>query len=239
MDIKYPYYNHPEVWGGIECSINRVGHEYFDQFQLSGFYDRRELLQRVADLGVTSLRFPILWEKHVTAHGDRIDWTFTDQSLSYLQSRNITPIAGLIHHGSGPAFTSLEDSQFPELLAEYALQVASRFPTLEYFTPVNEPLTTARFSGLYGFWFPHGTSDQRFVRMLINQVKGIILSMQAIRTVTPGAKLIQTEDLSKIYSTPPLQYQALFENERRWLTYDLLCGKVDEDHQLYDYLVNN
>ena len=150
MDIKYPYYNHPEVWGGIECSINRVGHEYFDQFQLSGFYDRRELLQRVADLGVTSLRFPILWEKHVTAHGDRIDWTFTDQSLSYLQSRNITPIAGLIHHGSGPAFTSLEDSQFPELLAEYALQVASRFPTLEYFTPVNEPLTTARFSGLYG-----------------------------------------------------------------------------------------
>jgi dTDP-4-dehydrorhamnose reductase len=238
MDIKYQYCN-PEVWGGIECSINRVGHEYFDQFQLSGFYDRKELLQRVADLGVTSLRFPILWEKHVTARGDQIDWTFADECLSYLQSRKITPIAGLVHHGSGPSFTSLEDPQFPELLAEYACQVATRFPQLEYFTPVNEPLTTARFSGLYGFWFPHGTSDQRFVRMLINQVKGIILSMQAIRKINPHAKLIQTEDLAKTHSTPSLEYQAVFDNERRWLTYDLLCGKVDEDHQLYDYLVHH
>jgi dTDP-4-dehydrorhamnose reductase len=238
MDTKYPYCN-PEVWGGIECSINRVGHEYFDQFQLSSFYDRKELLHRVADLGVTSLRFPILWEKHVTAPDNIIDWTFADECLAYLKSRNITPIVGLVHHGSGPSFTSLEDPEFPELLAEYALQVATRFPDLQYYTPVNEPLTTARFSGLYGFWFPHGTSDQRFVRMLINQVKGIILSMKAIRKINPDAKLVQTEDLSKIYSTPALQYQAVFENERRWLTYDFLCGKVDEDHQLYDYLVHH
>ncbi|HSB92204.1 MAG TPA: family 1 glycosylhydrolase, partial [Flavitalea sp.] len=238
MDTKYPYCN-PEVWGGIECSINRVGHEYFDQFQLSGFYNRKELLQRVADLGVTSLRFPILWEKHVVAPGAPIDWTFASESLSYLESRKITPIAGLVHHGSGPSFTSLEDPQFPELLAAYAHQVATRFPNIKWFTPINEPLTTARFSGLYGFWFPHGTSDQRFVRMLINEVKGIVLSMQAIRKVNPDAKLVQTEDLSKSYSTPSLQYQTLFENERRWLTYDFLCGKMDEDHQLYDYLVHH
>ena len=88
MDIKYQYCS-PEVWGGIECSINRVGHEYFDQLQFSEFYERKELLQRVADLGVTSFRLPILWEKHVTTQGDRIDWTFAEECLSYLQSRNI------------------------------------------------------------------------------------------------------------------------------------------------------
>jgi dTDP-4-dehydrorhamnose reductase len=38
------------------------------------------------------------------------------------------PIAGLIHHGSGPVFTSLEDPFFPEKFATYALQVAKQFP---------------------------------------------------------------------------------------------------------------
>src|SRR6476620_11694560 len=108
MDTKYPYCN-PEVWGGIECSINRVGHEYFDQFQYSGFYKRKELLQQVADLGVTSLRFPILWDKHVSVQNGAIDWSFAEECLSYLEQRDIKPIIGLVHHGSGPSFTCLED----------------------------------------------------------------------------------------------------------------------------------
>ena len=41
------------------------------------------------------------------------------------------------------------------LLAQHAENVARRYPWLEMFTPVNEPLTTARFSGLYGHWYPH------------------------------------------------------------------------------------
>ena len=28
-------------------------------------------------------------------------------------------------------------------------------PHITNYTPVNEPLTTARFSGLYGAWYPH------------------------------------------------------------------------------------
>jgi len=238
MDTKYPYCN-PEVWGGIECSINRVGHEYFDQFHFSGFYERKDLLRRVADLGITSLRLPILWEKHVKEQDADIDWTFAEECLTVLRDRNIEPIAGLIHHGSGPAFTCLEDSKFPELLASYALRVATRFPDIQYYTPINEPLTTARFSGLYGFWFPHGTGDSRFLRMLINQVKGIVLSMRSIRTINPLAKLVQTEDLSKIFSTSTIQYQASFENERRWLTNDLLCGRVNHQHPLFNYILTN
>ena len=37
--------------------------------------------------------------------------------------------------------------------------------------------------------------------MLFNQVKAIVLAMQAIRNINPEAQLIQTEDLSKIHST--------------------------------------
>ena len=60
-----------------------------------------------------------------------------------------------MHHGSGPAYTDLKDPDFPNKLAKYAKAVAKKFPWLEYYTPVNEPLTTARFSGLYGLWYPH------------------------------------------------------------------------------------
>ena len=37
--------------------------------------------------------------------------------------------------------------------------------------------------------------------MLLNQVKAIVLAMQAIRKINPDAQLIQTEDLSKTHST--------------------------------------
>ena len=46
--------------------------------------------------------------------------------------------------------------------------------------------------------------------------------MRAIRNDQPAARLIQTEDLGKTFSTRPLAYQAEFENERRWLTFDLV-----------------
>lgn len=59
--------------------------------------------------------------------------------------------------------------------------------------------------------------------------------MQAIRLVNPRARLIQRDDLGKTHSTPFLRYQADFENERRWLAWDLLCGRVNEEHALWSY----
>ena len=139
----------------------------------------------------------------------------------------MTPIVGLTHHGSGPRSTSLIDPSFAEGLAQFAEAVAERYPWVEYYTPVNEPLTTARFSGLYGHWYPHGRDPLTFARALLTQCRAVVLSMQAIRKVNPNAKLIQTEDLGKVFSTPLLTSQAEMENERRWLSFDLLCGCLD------------
>jgi dTDP-4-dehydrorhamnose reductase len=60
--------------------------------------------------------------------------------------------------------------------------------------------------------------------------------MCEIRKVNPDAQLVQTEDLGKTQSTPRLAYQARFENDRRWLSLDLLCGRVDAAHPLRPYL---
>lgn len=238
MDIKYQYCS-PEIWGGLECTINRVNDQYFDQLDFAKHYERSDDIGLFAGLGIKSLRLPLLWEHHEGEQGCRIDWTWTAMRLERLRSYNIKPIAGLVHHGCGPAFTNLDDPTFPEKLASYAAQVAQRFPDIDCYTPINEPLTTARFSGLYGFWYPHKKTDAAFLRMLLNQLKGTVLSMAEIRKVNPAAQLIQTEDLAKVHSTPLLNYQAEFENHRRWLTYDILCGKLDSHHPLWSYFIGN
>jgi dTDP-4-dehydrorhamnose reductase len=61
--------------------------------------------------------------------------------------------------------------------------------------------------------------------------------MEAIRRIQPQAQLVQTEDLGKTYATPTLQYQARYENERRWLTYDILCGRFHEKHKLWKHVL--
>jgi dTDP-4-dehydrorhamnose reductase len=236
-DINYQYCN-PEVWGGVECTINRVQDVFRDQLLYSGHYTRPGDIERFVELGIKKLRYPILWEHHQPEANKIIDWTWTEKQLHSIRRKHIKPIAGLVHHGSGPGFTDLTDPEFPNKLALYAKAVAEKFPWLEYYTPVNEPLTTARFSGLYGLWYPHIKDELISYKMLINQLMGVVLSMQAIRKINPKAKLVQTEDLSKTHSTDLLSYQADFENERRWLTYDLLCGKVDKQHFFWDYFIS-
>lgn len=229
----------PALWGGVECTINRRNNIYKDQLHLSQHYQREDDLQAFAGLGIKAIRYPVLWEKHCADNTGKIDWSWASQQLSRLRNLNVEPIVGLLHHGSGPAFTSLLDKNFPKKLAAYAKQVAIRFPWVNNYTPVNEPLTTARFSGLYGIWYPHKMNERDFLTMLLNQVEGVVRSMHEIRKVNPAAKLIQTEDIGKTHSTTLLQYQADFENHRRWLTYDLLCGKVTPDHPLWSYFVRN
>lgn len=228
-----------ELWGGIECTVNRVGERYFDQVARSGHDSRLDDLDRFAALGLRTLRYPVVWERVAPGSHRYPDWGETDAALFRLRDLEIEPIVGLVHHGSGPRYTSLIDPCFAERLAHYAEMVARRYPWLEMWTPINEPLTTARFSGLYGLWYPHARNDYAFVRAFLNECNGIRASMKAVRAVNPLAKLIQTEDLGRVYSPPSLRYQAEFENHRRWLTFDLLSGRVDRHHAMWDYLCRN
>ena len=226
-----------ELWGGVECTVNRVGDAYFSQLDRAGHATRATDLALFSTLGLRALRYPVLWETTAPDGLDRADWRFADQRLGELRGLGIRPIVGLVHHGSGPQHTHLLDPAFATGLAEFAGAVAERFPWVDDWTPVNEPLTTARFSALYGLWYPHARDDRSFVVALLNQCRATVLAMEAIRRVNPRARLVQTDDLSRTCGTPQLAAAVDFYNERRWLAWDLLCGRVVPGEPMWTYLI--
>lgn len=235
MNVESPV----EIWGGLECTINRVRDSYFDQLEYCGHYTRQKDADLIASLGIKMLRYPVLWEKYLPSRDVPVDWSCAEYNLIRLRELNVSPIVGLVHHGSGPKYVNFFDGSFEEGLTEYARLVAQKFPWIEYYTPVNEPLTTARFCGLYGIWYPHKNDMYSFYKILLSECKATVMGMKAIREINPQAKLIETEDLSRCYSTPLLAYQANYENHRRWLSYDLLCGRVDEKHVMWKNMIES
>lgn len=225
-----------QLWGGVECSVVRVGDGWRDQVRETGHHARAGDLDAIAALGIRTLRYPVLWERCSPGPAS-CGWDWHDERLERLRALGITPIIGLVHHGSGPPGASPLDPGWAEGLADHAAAVAARYPWVEAWTPVNEPLTTARFAALYGHWHPHATTEAAFETMVLSQCRAVLLSMQAIRARIPGACLVQTEDLGRVFSTPRLQRQADQDNQRRWLSLDLLCGKVDPVHPAWPRFV--
>ena len=126
-----------ELWGGIECSINRLGDHFVDQLERAGHYPRIADLDAIAALGIKTLRYPVLWERVAPAGLSRADWRASDRALARLRDLGVEPIVGLVHHGSGPAGTDLLDPAFADRLAEYAAAVADRYPWVRRYTPIN------------------------------------------------------------------------------------------------------
>jgi dTDP-4-dehydrorhamnose reductase len=225
-----------DLWAGVECTVNRVGDRYMDQLERTGHHARVEDLDRLAELGIKAVRYPVLWERTAPNGARSADFTWADERMARLKELGIDVVVGLVHHGSGPPGTSLLDDSFVSGLAELAGAVAERYPWVRDFTPVNEPLTTARFSALYGHWYPHRRDSAAFLRALLVETRATAAAMRAVRQVRPDARLVQTEDFGATSSTLELAYQAAFENQRRWLSFDLLFGHVNGSHPLRPHL---
>jgi dTDP-4-dehydrorhamnose reductase len=228
-----------EIWASPEPTVARIdAATYRDQLEETGHGNRGGDYARLAMLDVDATRFPILWER--TAPGDpaqpELGWARA--RLSVLEAVGIEPVVTLLHHGSGPAHTSLLDPQFPEKLAAYARAIAAAFPWIVRWTPINEPLTTARFSTLYGLWYPNRTQDdEAFGHALAHEVLGMLLAMEAIRESVPDASFVLTEDLQGFDALDAgiAEYVA-HKRERRYLSVELAMGRVVEGHPLYRYL---
>ncbi len=207
----------------------RVGDEWRDQVFETGHHSRGVGdIHQIAGLGIRTVRYPVLWERISGGYPD--GWEWHDKQLAALEHQGMTVAAGVMHHGSGPRGTDLLDPELPEKLAQHAGAAAERYPWLLLWTAVNEPQTTARFSCLYGHWYPHLRDTSAFLRALANQCRAVLLAGRMIKSKSAKARFLQTEDVGRVFATHPLREQAHYENTRRWLSLDLLCGFVDRQH---------
>ncbi|TIU73591.1 MAG: dTDP-4-dehydrorhamnose reductase, partial [Mesorhizobium sp.] len=84
-----------EIWGGVECSIVRLRERTRDQLRETGHFDRAGDLSLIAEMGIKTLRYPVLWE---LVEGDgSSDWRWPDARLNELRRLGVRPIAGLVH----------------------------------------------------------------------------------------------------------------------------------------------
>ncbi len=213
----------------------RIGDDWCDQVHETGHHHRAEAdIGLLAAAGLKTLRYPLVWERNDPSDEAARRWH--DRQVSSLHAHGISVIAGLLHHGAGPPGTSLLDPLFPERLAVHAGRMAQRYPSVWAWVPVNEPLTTARFSCLYGHWHPHLRDEGAFLRAVVNQCRAALLAMRAVRAAVPDARFVHTEDIGRVFSTSALDRQAGYENDRRWLSLDLLCGRLTRAHPWRGFL---
>jgi dTDP-4-dehydrorhamnose reductase len=228
-----------EIWASPEPTVARIdAATWRDQLAETGHQTREGDIALLAGLGVAASRYPVLWEKHAERDPARIDFAWAHRRLDGLRELGVEPVVTLLHHGSGPAYTSLVDPEFPERFARYAGAVAREFPWVRRWTPINEPLTTARFSTLYGHWYPNGRDDHAaFGRAVTNEALGMLLAIEAIREHASGAQFVVTEDLQSFTSlSAATEAFVAHKRERSFLSIELVMGRVRPGHALYGYL---
>ena len=227
-----------ELWASPEPTFARIdAGTVRDQLAETGHDVRVDDAERIAALGVSASRVPVLWERVSPVDPHERDYAEPGRRLEALRAVGIEPIVTLLHHGSGPPYTDLLDPAFPLWFAEYAEATARMFPWVRRWTPINEPLTTARFATLYGAWFPNLRDDRGFGRAMVNQTLAQQAAMRRIRRVVPDAEFVLTDDLQR-YSAGDagVAEYAAFLRERVYLAVELVAGRVGSDHPLAAFL---
>ncbi len=235
------------VWAvGIENTFvpqTRSGHRRLDEYELMDHYRLwRQDLDRVAELGVRTLRYGIPWYR-VNPEPGVFDWSWTDEVLDYLvNAKRLTPIIDLMHYGT-PLWLDnhFVNASYPRRVAEYASAFAERYRSLvRFYTPLNEPAVTASYCGRDGRWPPYLRGDDGYVKVLMALARGMARTAEAIRSARADAVLVHVEDVGiEFAASADLVALASGSQARRLLPLDLACGKVDAGHPLHPWLLEH
>lgn len=229
---------------GIENSyptitLNDGSRKRVDEMEKCCHYNNWEKdFQLVKDLGIEFLRYGPPYFRVNVAPG-KYDWEFTDKTFRKLKELNITPIVDLCHFGVPDWIGNFQNPDFPNYFCEYVKAFVTRFPDLQFYTPINEIYITATFSAQYGWWNECLASDTTFVTALKHLCKANVMAMHEILKVQPDATFIQSES-SEYYHPmkPEAQKHANFLNEKRFLSLDLTYG-YPMTAKMYEFLLDN
>jgi beta-glucosidase len=235
---------HDEFWWATGIEDTFIAQESptarrLDEYELQQHYQHwRQDLELAADAGFRMIRYGIPWYR-VEPEPGRFDWSFTDQVLPYLTELQLEPIVDLVHYGT-PLWLEgqFANPDYPARVAAYAGAFAHRYRDLaRCYTPLNEPFVNADLCGFEGRWPPHRTGDRGFVTIISGISRGIVATIQALRTARPDAIIVHVE-AAIIRSTgePALAERVRLDSQRQHAALDLVLGRVDSSHVLYPYL---
>ncbi len=227
---------------GIECSYptitGRDGTRHrIDQLEKCFHYQRwRDDLELVRELGIRYLRYgPPSYRVHCGPGS--YDWSFADEVFAAMRNMEIEPIADLCHFGVPDWLDNFQNPEWPAYFAEYARAFARRYPWVRLYTPVNEIFVAAKLSALHGVWNEQLRSEQGFVTALKHLCRANLLAVQAILHERPDACFVQSESAEYFHEgcqEPDMVALADFENQRRFLSFDLLYSHpVRDDIRTY------
>jgi beta-glucosidase len=211
-----------------------------DEYELTGHYERLgEDIDRVAELGVSAVRYGIPWYRVNPAPG-RYDFSFSDEAIGRLVERGVAPIVDLVHYGT-PLWMerAFLDPDFPSRLAEYAAAVAERYRgAVGWYTPLNEPRIAAWYCGRLGWWPPYLRGSRGFASILVALARGIQAAVAALRSVDPEIVCAHA-DATDLYVTddPALESETALRQSIVFLALDLVTGRVDGAHELCAWLL--
>lgn len=213
---------------GIECSAPRIaGGVRLDELRKTGHWDRfDEDIALVAEFGIRHLRYGIPF--HVVDHDPTArDWAWTDAAMAGLRRHGVEPIVDLLHFGVPDDVWGMGDLSLPDRFARYADAFARRYPWVRYYTPVNEPLVCAIFSGGLGMWNERRRDDASLVAAIDALSASQALGMEAIRQHRSDAVFIGS-DACEAYAAdePAAEPLAAFLNERRFVAWELAYGRA-------------
>jgi beta-glucosidase len=191
--------------------------------------------------GLDLMRYSAPWHSIEREKGV-YDWRWLDKALNCMRRFGIAPIIDPLHHTSFPEWLEggFANPDFSRLYLKFCTALAERYPWIRHWTVVNEPFVTTWFCGHEGKWYPYRKGAENFVPMILNVVEAINSVSRMLVEKLPEVSLIHVDAAEKHRAVDEVsQPHTDFHNEIRFLVPDLILGKVDENHALYDYLQRN
>lgn len=172
-----------------------------DELAASGHLDRIDAdLLDVVELGAEVLRYGMPWQRTEVEPGI-YDWRLWDGAFAAAEAAGIEVVVDLCHFGlpdhlcgPGSGHAGFTDPAWVDALLQYVEAFLARYPEPRWFTPVNEPTTTAFCSALWGAWNDGVSSVEDYGRALVLCELADALAAAAIRAdrtaCFPGAEAL-------------------------------------------------
>ena len=225
---------------GLECSYPTVeGGRRRDELEETGHYKRwQEDFDLCREIGARYIRYGLPYYKTHLGPG-RYDWSFPDEVLPVMWDKGLIPILDLCHFGVPDWVGSFQNTEWPRYFAEYCSACAKRYPWVKYYTPINEMLVCARFSGKLGTWNEQEKSDRALVQAHANQCRATLVGILEILKQRPDAVFIQSEVAEAFVPlSPGGQASADFHNQFRFVTFDHIYGLAPHG-EVQKFLLDN